>query len=29
MRKAAVSDRRTMAMERGRKKSRLVAWTFQ
>ena len=29
MRKAAVSDRRTMAMEQGQKKSRLVAWTFR
>ena len=29
MRKAGVTDRRTMAMEQGQKKSRLVAWTFQ
>lgn len=29
MRKAAVTDRRTMAMEQGQKKSRIVAWTFQ
>ena len=29
MKKAAVTDRRTMAMEQGQKKSRVVAWTFQ
>ena len=29
MKKAAVTDRRTMAMEQGQKKSRIVAWTFQ
>jgi 23S rRNA (adenine1618-N6)-methyltransferase len=29
MRKAAVTDRRTMGMEQGQKKSRIVAWTFQ
>lgn len=29
MRKAAVTDRRTMAMEQGQKKSRIIAWTFQ
>ena len=29
MRKAAVADRRTMGMEQGQKKSRIVAWTFQ
>jgi 23S rRNA (adenine1618-N6)-methyltransferase len=29
MKKAAVADRRTMAMEQGQKKSRIVAWTFQ
>ena len=29
MRKAAVTDRRTMAMEQGQKKSRIAAWTFQ
>jgi 23S rRNA (adenine1618-N6)-methyltransferase len=29
MRKAAVTDRRAIAMEQGQKKSRIVAWTFQ
>ena len=29
MKKAGVTDRRTMAMEQGQKKSRIVAWTFQ
>ena len=29
MKKAAVTDRRTMGMEQGRKKSRIVAWTFR
>ena len=29
MRKAGATDRRTMAMEQGQKKSRLAAWTFQ
>jgi 23S rRNA (adenine1618-N6)-methyltransferase len=29
LRKAGVSDRRTMAMEQGQKKSRLTAWTFR
>ena len=29
MRKAVVTDRRTMGMEQGQKKSRIVAWTFQ
>jgi 23S rRNA (adenine1618-N6)-methyltransferase len=28
MRKAAVADRRTMAMEQGQKKSRVVAWSY-
>ncbi len=28
MKKAAVTDRRTIAMEQGQKKSRIVAWTF-
>jgi len=29
MKKSGVTDRRTMAMEQGQKKSRIVAWTFQ
>jgi 23S rRNA (adenine1618-N6)-methyltransferase len=29
MRKAAVTDRRTMAMEQGQKKSRMIAWTYR
>jgi 23S rRNA (adenine1618-N6)-methyltransferase len=29
MRKAGVTDRRTMAMEQGQKKSRIVAWTLR
>lgn len=29
MKKAGATDQRTMAMEQGQKKSRLVAWTFQ